>query len=291
VKIDYWYVNNFTKNRNTQEVLMSKHTSHDARKKDDADCTPNSGEIPAGQEAAEQDGSPAGEASGSAAGGNTAPKDATEQITALEAELAEAKDQFLRKAADFENFRKRMNREKQEAIDFANQTLLLDLILILDDFYRALQSVKNAASLNGEFESFFEGIAMIEKRLCSQLETKWGLKRFDSAGEAFDPNRHEAIMMEKSAETTEPLVKEDFLKGYTLKDRVVRAAKVKVLMPDGSAKSGDETDAGNANQAGGANLAANMARDADTGANQVGGGGQNGGANQTGGETGAAAGK
>jgi molecular chaperone GrpE len=75
---------------------------------------------------------------------------------------------------------------------------------------------------------------MIEKRLVSQLENKWGLKRFDSAGEVFDPNRHEAIMMEKSADAEEPLVAEDFIKGYTLKDRVVRPAKVKVIMPEGN---------------------------------------------------------
>jgi molecular chaperone GrpE len=172
-----------------------------------------------------------------AAEGSQAPEPtAEEQIAALEEQLREAKDQFLRKAADFENFRKRMNREKQEAIDFANQSLLLDLILIIDDFERAIKSVENTGSVSKEFDSFYEGINMIEKRLTSQLENKWGLKRFDSAGEAFDPNRHEALMMEKSPEITEPVVKEDFLKGYTLKDRVVRCAKVKVIMPEEAAQ-------------------------------------------------------
>jgi molecular chaperone GrpE len=151
-----------------------------------------------------------------------------ERIAALEAELADMKDQLLRKAADFENFRKRMNREKQEAIDFANQSLLLDLIPVIDDFERAL----NSAESSKDFASLYEGIDMIEKRLSSQLESKWGLKRFNSAGELFDPNRHEAIMMEKSAGITDPVVKEDFLKGYVLKDRVVRSAKVKVIMPE-----------------------------------------------------------
>jgi molecular chaperone GrpE len=154
-----------------------------------------------------------------------------EKCTALEEQIREAKDQYLRKAADFENFRKRMNREKQEAIDFANQSLLLDLILIIDDFERAIKS----AEVSKDFDGFYEGINMIEKRLSSQLENKWGLKRFDSAGETFDPNRHEAIMMDKSPDITEPVVQEDFLKGYTLKDRVVRSAKVKVLMPEDAA--------------------------------------------------------
>ncbi|GHV73502.1 protein GrpE [Spirochaetia bacterium] len=155
-----------------------------------------------------------------------------EKIADLEDKLREANDQYLRKAADFENFRKRMNQEKQNAIDFANQSLLLDLILIIDDFDRAIKSAESIASTSKEFDSFYEGITLIEKRLITQLENKWGLKRFDSAGESFDPNRHEAIMMEKSPEITEPVVQEDFQKGYTLKDRVVRSAKVKVLMPE-----------------------------------------------------------
>lgn len=186
------------------------------------------------REAPETDGGSGGIAAESGGGdvekaAEGAAESAPEEVIAdLEARLAEAKDQYLRKAADFENFRKRMIREKQDAIDFANQALLLDLIPIIDDFERAIQS----AGSSKDFESLYEGIGMIEKRLISQLEAKWGLKRFDSAGEPFDPNRHEALMMEKSAEIDEPVVQEDFLKGYTLKDRVVRSAKVKVLMPE-----------------------------------------------------------
>jgi molecular chaperone GrpE len=177
-------------------------------------------------------------------GGGSGEKAPDEMVKTLEAKLAEANDQYLRKAAEFENFRKRINREKQEAIDFANQGLLLDLIQIIDDFDRAIKSAGSYAENTGEtgadtsqkpqadFVGLYEGIAMIEKRLISQLENKWGLKRFDSAGEVFDPNRHEAIMMEKSPKVSEPVVQEDFLKGYTLKDRVIRSAKVKVLMPE-----------------------------------------------------------
>jgi molecular chaperone GrpE len=168
------------------------------------------------------------------------PKSPEEQIADLEAKLSEANDQYLRKAAEFENFRKRMNQEKQNAIDFANQSLLLDLISVIDDFERAIKAAETQREAAGQdpeqisasFNGLYEGISMIEKRLVSQLENKWGLKRFDSAGEPFDPNRHEAIMMEKSAEIDDPVVVEDFIKGYTLKERVVRAAKVKVLMPE-----------------------------------------------------------
>ena len=150
----------------------------------------------------------------------------------LELKLVELNDQYLRKAADFDNFRKRMNREKQELTDFANQNLLLDLLPVIDDFERAIKS----AETSKDFASFYEGVTMIEKGLSAKLENKWGLKRFDSEGEHFDPNRHEAIQMEKSAEITEAVVKEDFLKGYSLKDRVIRFAKVKVLMPENPAE-------------------------------------------------------
>ncbi|MDR1655727.1 MAG: nucleotide exchange factor GrpE [Treponema sp.] len=155
-----------------------------------------------------------------------------EKIAELEAQLADAKDQYLRKAADFENFRKRMNQEKQTSIEFANQSLLLDIIPIIDDFERALQAAGTGQKSPADFDTLCQGISMIEQRLSSQLESKWGLKRFDSEGEPFDPNRHEALMMEKSAEVTEPVVAQDLIKGYMLKDRVIRSAKVKVVMPE-----------------------------------------------------------
>ncbi|MCL2180078.1 MAG: nucleotide exchange factor GrpE [Treponema sp.] len=153
---------------------------------------------------------------------------AEEKIAELETQLAETRDQLLRKAADFENFRKRMNQDKQSAIEYANQSLLLDIIPIIDDFERAITAGETSADIT----SFLDGIKMIEKRFTAQLESKWGLKRFNSAGEIFDPNLHEALMMEKSPDVTEATVQEDFSKGYYLKDRVIRAAKVKVLMPE-----------------------------------------------------------
>ena len=150
-----------------------------------------------------------------------------------EEQYAVLNDRYLRKAADFENFRKRVSREKQELSDFANQNLLLDLLPVIDDFERAIKS----AEISQDFASFYEGIVMIEKRLTVQLENKWGLKRFDSAGETFDPNRHEALQMEKADGIKEAVVSEDFVKGYFLKDRVLRCAKVKVLMPAGNDKN------------------------------------------------------
>jgi len=169
---------------------------------------------------------------GAQAGGDAAELEA--RLAEAEALLAETRDQLMRKAADFDNFRKRMNQEKQRAIDFANESLLLDIIPIIDDFERAILSAQGSAEL-AELpagKAMLDGISMIEKRFVGQLEAKWGLKRFSSAGEPFDPNFHEAMHMEKSGDVSEPTVTEDFAKGYTLKERVIRAAKVKVLMPE-----------------------------------------------------------
>ncbi|MDR0377283.1 MAG: nucleotide exchange factor GrpE [Spirochaetaceae bacterium] len=170
-----------------------------------------------------------------------------QRIADLEAQNADLNDQYLRKAADFENYRKRMNREKQDAIDFANQSLISDLIPIIDDFERAIKAAEAAIAnasgdasggISGDFIALYEGISMTEKRLLTQLENRWGLKRYDSVGEPFDPNLHEAMMMEKSADIAEAVVQEEWSKGYTLKDRVIRPAKVKVLMPDASGQDG-----------------------------------------------------
>jgi molecular chaperone GrpE len=125
-----------------------------------------------------------------------------EKIAELETQLLEVRDQLLRKAADFENFRKRINNEKQNAIEYANQSLLLDIIPVIDDFERAILSGETSP----DFAAFLEGVKMIEKRLTSQLESKWGLKRFNSAGEPFDHNLHEALFMEKSPDLTQAVV-------------------------------------------------------------------------------------
>ena len=142
-------------------------------------------------------------------------------------EIADLKDKYLRKQADFDNFRKRMLREKEESIKYANAALLSDIINVIDDFERALAS----SGESGDYESLHSGIEIIEKQMISMLETNWGLKRFDSAGEPFNPEKHEALMMEESDEYDTQTVVEDFMKGYTLHDRVIRHAKVKVANP------------------------------------------------------------
>ena len=152
------------------------------------------------------------------------------RIAELEKLNADLQDQYLRKAADFDNYRKRMIREVQEARDFANTNLLVDLVQILDNFDRAIDA-GGAHEAGTPAAAFSEGIGMIRNQLGSMLESKYGLTYYPSKGLAFDPNFHEAINTAVSADVKEPTVSEEFTKGYKLKDRVIRTSKVLVQMP------------------------------------------------------------
>jgi molecular chaperone GrpE len=161
-----------------------------------------------------------------------------EQLRQLQGENSELKDQYLRKQADFENFRKRMQREKQDALKYANTNLLQDLITIIDNFERAIKSSEESR----DFESFHSGIKMIEHQFIGMLERKYGLKRMESEGQEFDPQMHEAINMEESPDVDAQVVVEDYQKGYLLHDRVLRHARVKVAVPAPSNGSGGASD-------------------------------------------------
>lgn len=158
-----------------------------------------------------------------------------DRIAELEKANAELKDQFLRKSADFDNYRKRMIREKQEAFDYANTNLLTDLIATLDDFDRALAAGQEVDGKTPDLKPVVDGIKMINKQLRGLLEAKYNLSTYGEKGDAFDHDIHEAIAT-ANAPVADPVCAEVYLKGYKLKDRVIRPAKVMVHMPDGTAK-------------------------------------------------------
>ena len=158
----------------------------------------------------------------------TEPSDA-EKLASLEAKCRELQDQYLRKAADFDNYRKRMIKEKQEAIDYANSNLLTDLLQILDDFDRAIEAGKKAGEESAA--AFMQGVMMIRSGLSSLLESKYGLQYYEAQGQVFNPDIHEAVATNPSTEVTEPTVGAELQKGYKLKERILRPAKVMVLMP------------------------------------------------------------
>ena len=158
--------------------------------------------------------------------GESKEKTPEERIAELEKENADLKDQLLRRAADFDNYRKRMMQEKQDAFDYGNANLLKDLLDSLDNFDRTLDAAKDAK----DAKSIADGIKMINKSLVSMLENKYNLVAFGKEGDAFDPDLHEAIGMQEGKVKKEELAAV-YLKGYKLKDKVIRHAKVMVVKP------------------------------------------------------------
>jgi molecular chaperone GrpE len=150
-------------------------------------------------------------------------EDSPDQLTQLKAELAKYKDVALRSVADLDNYRKRMAREKDDAIRYANTGFLERLIPILDNFELGLQ----AAKAGGGHSAVQDGMTMVSKQLQDFL-TSCGVETIDATGQHFDPNLHEAIAQEQSAEIEEGFVIRQLRKGYRLKDRLIRPANVVV---------------------------------------------------------------
>ena len=150
-----------------------------------------------------------------------------EKIAALEKENADLKDQLLRRAADFDNYRKRMMKEKQDTYDYANAGLSGDLLDSLDNFDRTIDAAKDAK----DAKSIADGIKMINKALVKMLEDKYGLTGYGKEGDEFNPDEHEAIGRMEDEKAKNETLAQVYLKGYKLKDKVIRHAKVMVKVP------------------------------------------------------------
>jgi molecular chaperone GrpE len=153
-----------------------------------------------------------------------------EEIEALRRERDELADQLLRKRAEFENFRKRVERDRQAAGLDAVAALLKDLIPSLDNLDRALEVAADAESLR-------QGVEMIRRGLLSVLEAR-GVVVEDPTGAPFDPSRHQALAHEPAPGHAEGTVVEVYQKGYSFRDRLLRPALVKVAK-QGAPESGD----------------------------------------------------
>ncbi|MCQ2588029.1 MAG: nucleotide exchange factor GrpE [Treponema sp.] len=150
-----------------------------------------------------------------------------EKYAALEKENADLKDQLLRRAADFDNYRKRMIKEKAETAEYANSNLLADLLDSLDNFDRTVEAGATATDV----KSVVEGIKMINCSLVKMLEDKYGLTGYGAEGDEFNPDEHEAIGRMEEEGIEKETLKQVYLKGYKLKDKVIRHAKVMVSVP------------------------------------------------------------
>ena len=154
----------------------------------------------------------------------------------LIARAEEFKDLYLRTAADFDNFRKRMEKEREDIVCFANERLIADLLPILDNLDRALSSADECAST----ADFLTGVRMISSQLHEVLK-QCGLEPLEAVGVHFDPNVHEAVGVLPAPGHEDGTVVAELQKGYRLKGKVVRPSMVHVAggSDDGSAE-GDE---------------------------------------------------
>jgi molecular chaperone GrpE len=147
------------------------------------------------------------------------------QIEELKTRAAKADDNWerlLRATADFENFKKRATREREDAIKYANESLIKKIVPVLDSFEMALAAGQTQA---GAPESLQAGVAMIQQQLRNLLRES-GLEELDATGKVFDPNWHEAVSQQESEDVPEGQVLQQLRKGYKLRDRLIRPASV-----------------------------------------------------------------
>ncbi|MGF7056365.1 nucleotide exchange factor GrpE [Brassicibacter mesophilus] len=138
-------------------------------------------------------------------------------------ELEEVDNRYLRLQADFNNYRKRVEKEKESTYLYASQELICKLLPVIDNFDRALEIKIDETKL----ENFYQGVELVYKQFVDILKDS-GLEEIDALNQKFDPNYHHAVAQEESDQHAEDTVMEVFLKGYMLKDRVVRPSMVKV---------------------------------------------------------------
>lgn len=150
------------------------------------------------------------------------PSPAAPTVEQLEAEKAELQDRFLRAQAEFQNFRRRMDKERLEFSEYASMEAVRSLLPVLDDFERALQIECTDAE-------YVKGMELIAQRFGAALQ-KLGLEPIVSLGQPFDPHVHHAVEMVPTDEAPDQTILAEFQRGYNFKGRLLRAAMVKVAV-------------------------------------------------------------
>ena len=159
-----------------------------------------------------------------------------EEYEKLKREAEDFKDKFVRLFAEFENARKRNERERAEFVKYANENLLVDFLSILDDLER---SVAAANAKHEDYTAFLKGIELVMAHIYDMLK-KNDVKAISAVGKKFDPHKHEILMQAEMKEAEDGSVVEEFQKGYTLGDKVIRTAKVKVAVKPQSQESSEK---------------------------------------------------
>lgn len=163
-----------------------------------------------------------------------------EVLERLQANVEAARDRMLRTAAEFENYKKRAEREKNEFMKYIATEFVTDLLPIMDNLQRAIEADEEA-NAKGNFNSFREGIKLIYKQLQDVL-TQRGVTQIEAVGKPFDPNVHGAVMQTPSDKYPENTVATELQKGYMLHDRVIRASMVSVSTGNPQSKEGGENE-------------------------------------------------
>ena len=157
-----------------------------------------------------------------------------EKIRLKDDELLKQKDTFLREKAELDNFKKRLVKEKEDFVQFANERLLKELIQIEDNMGRAM------TASNATLESLQEGVEMIQKQFATFLKNQ-KVKPIEALGKPFDPNLHEVLNQQESEEHEENTVIQEYSKGYTLNGRILRPTKVVIAKKPAEKKETEDS--------------------------------------------------
>ncbi|MFS0513286.1 nucleotide exchange factor GrpE [Nostoc sp. UIC 10607] len=173
----------------------------------------------------------------------TALAELTQQIESLKTQLEERSTQYMRIAADFENYRKRTSKEKEELETQIKRNTILELLPVVDNFERARSHLKPQSDGEMTMHKSYQGVY---KQLVDSLK-RLGVSPMRPEGQEFDPNLHEAVMREPTDEHPEGTVLEELVRGYFLGERVLRHAMVKVAAPKEDTPAAPEDQSSSAN--------------------------------------------
>ncbi len=165
-------------------------------------------------------------------------KEMEKKVESLEKEAKETHDRFLRVSAEFENYKKRAAREMNDFRKFANESFVKAMLPVIDNLDRAIESSNNDKHVS---TSMVEGVNMTLKEILKVFE-QFGVKRFESIGNTFDPNLHQAVMQEETDTFPENTVSKELQKGYMIHDRLLRPAMVVVSKKPENLEKKDQTE-------------------------------------------------
>ncbi len=164
----------------------------------------------------------------------------TARIEDLSAELIETKDRWIRLQADFENFRRRAQREREEAVRYGSQNLFKELLTTVDNLERAIEHARKGGG--GNLENLLQGVELVQKDLLG-LMARHGVSEVDAIGQPFDPSHHEAMAQAPDGSVAPGTILEVLQKGYKLRDRLLRPARVIVARPVEETEKGSDGQA------------------------------------------------